>query len=420
MRLLSGLVAALGLAWLTAAHATDRVNAAIEAADPIAIEALLASPGGLRAPQQALLQGTLAAMRFDDRGAIEALSRGLMAGPESAAQRRQMLSLLGGVHLRAHNYAAAAEALDAALAADPTRSEADSLSLKQTRDVAHVLRQEAPQSHEPIREGAVAIVRDAANLARSIGRINGVDQEMILDTGAGFSTLSRSTAARLKLRLLPGAITVGSVTVKALPAQLGIAHDVEIAGNRFRNAVFLVTADEALSFANGAYKIDAILGFPVLARLGRIEFASSAAGEAFRVTPSQARPAGARDLYLDTMRPTAIVEMAGVGRVRMLIDSGARRSAFNGAFAAAYPNAMHGAASEKTTIGGAGGMQTLDVRVLRNVTIVADGERRSVDSVRVSSEQRPEHGVLGQDVLRAGGGFALDFVAMDLVFLPPR
>lgn len=419
-RAVLGFAVVLGLVW-PAAAAADPVTAALEADDPIAVEALLRNPSGLSAAQVALLDGAAAAMRFDDEAAVGALTRALGANGMPAQTRRQALSLLGGVQLRANNYAAAARAFDEALAlADPTQSADARQSQKQARDVAFALRGEAPQTHEPLRAGAAAIVRDIADLARSLGRVNGVEQEFVLDTGAGYSTISRSTAARLKVRILPDQIAVGSATAKAVPAQLAIGDKVEIAGNTFHNVVFLVMADEALSFPAAKYQIDAILGFPVLARLGRIEFAREGAGEVFRVAASSAPGGAVRDLYLDVLRPMAIVEVAGAGRVRMLLDSGARRSSLNGLFAADYPAAVRNAPTETQTIGGAGAIRTLEVRVLRDVTVLADGRPRRVERLSVSGEKKGEHGTLGQDVLRAEGGFALDFNTMDFVFLPGR
>lgn len=419
-RALFGFVALVGLAGPAAA--ADPVTAALEADDPMAVEALLRNPAGLSPAQVGLLSGAAAAMRFDDRAAVEALTRALAANGMPPAVRRQALSLLGGVQLRANNYAAAATALDGALAvADSGQSESERHSLQQTRDVAFALRAEAAQTHEPLREGRVAIKRDMADLPRSIGGVNGVEQEFVLDTGAGYSTITRSTAARLKVRVLPDAITVGSVTAKAVPSQLGVAERVEIAGNTFHNVVFLVMADEALTFGGGAYKIDAILGFPVLARLGRIEFAKTAEGEVFRVAvPSAPLGGNMRDLYLDVLRPMTIVEFGGAGRARMLLDSGARRTSLNATFAADFPAVVQNAPTETSTIGGAGATQTIDVRVLRNVTVLADGRPRRIESVTVSGEKKGEHGSIGQDVLRAEGGFALDFNTMDFVFLPGR
>jgi predicted aspartyl protease len=415
-----GLLAFLALLGAAVAQAGEPVGEALDSGDPMAVEATLAQPAGLGAAQTLLLQGALAAMRFDDLGAVDALGRALNGGLP-AELRRRALSLLGGVQLRANNYAAAAEAFDASLAMDTGRSPAERLSLKQTRDVAFALRGEAPQTHDAVREGSVEIDRDMARLARADGLVNGTTQEFVLDTGAGYSTVRRSTAERLKLRFLPGAITVGSATAKAVPAQLAVADSLEIAGNRFRNVVFLVMEDEALSFGPlGIYTIDAILGFPVLARLGRIEFAVVDGDEFFRVATGPGAKAQFRDLYLDVLRPVAIVDFAGAGRIRMMLDSGAKSSSLNGTFAAAFPALVRNAPTQQRTFGGAGGSQTVDIRVLRDATISIDGRARKVDSITVSAEEKDEHGALGQDILRAEGGFALDFRTMDFVFLPSR
>jgi predicted aspartyl protease len=418
MRRILGLLAVAAAVSLAPAYADKRVTAAVEAADPMAVDALLKQPQGLSASEVALLQASAAAMRFDDRAAIDTLRKALAAGGLPRDLRWQMQALLGGVELRANNYAVAAEAFGIALTLMAPDEEGRH-ALEQTRRVAQVLSGEPGQVHEVRTEGAVAIKRDAANLARSAGRVNGSDQEFVLDTGAGYSTITRSAATRLNLRVLPEPVTVGSVTAKSVPAHLAVADRVEIAGNVFRNAVFLVMEDSALTFAGGAYKIDAILGFPVLARLGRIEFVRADGQETFRVAaPGAARQT--RDLYLDILRPMAVVEFAGAGWLRMLLDTGAKHSSLTDSFALSFPALMKGAEVRSSTIGGAGGTKTIEVRVLKNVALAADGQVRRVGTINVSNEGRREHGILGQDVLRADGGFALDFTTMDFVFLPAR
>lgn len=398
-----------------------RVPVAIEGNDPSALEQLLKSPG-LSAAEKTLITGALAAMRFDDQAAIRALSAAAESSDLTPRERRQTFSMLGGVHLRANNYAAAVRAMDAAAAAgDTSQTDDDRLSSKQTRDIANALRAQLPQIHEPPRYGAVVITRDAAGLARAQGSVNEQVQEFVLDTGAGYSTVTRSTAAKLGLRMLADQVSVGSTSMKSVPSQLAIADELRIVGNHFRNVVFLVLEDSALSFADGAYKIDAILGFPVLARLGRVEFAKDGDAEEFRVAPSAASPR-LRDLYLDMLRPMVIVDIERAGRVRMLLDSGARRSALSSLFGSTYPALLANATHGSKMLGGAGGSKQIDVRTLRDIAVVVDGRRRKLDAIDVetSDEKELEHGVIGQDVLRVDGGFALDFNTMDFIFLPAK
>lgn len=416
MRRVLGALAVAAAVSLAPAAADKRVTAVVEAADPIAVEALLKQPQGLSAAEVALLQASAAAMRFDDQAAIDTLREALAAGRVPRDLRWQMQALLGGVELRTNDYAAAAEAFGFALGLMAPAEEGRD-ALEQTRRVAHVLSGELPQVHAVKAEGAVPITRDTANLARAAGRVNGVEQAFVLDTGAAYSTITRSAAARLNLRVLPEAVTVGSVTAKSVPAHLAVADRVEIADNVFRNAVFLVMEDSALTFAGGSYKIDAILGFPVLARLGRIEFARVGGQETFRVVAPGA-PTPTRDLYLDVLRPMALVELVGAGSLRMLLDTGAKASSLTDSFALSFPSLVKGAEVKRSTIGGAGGLRTIEVRVLKNVAFSADGQVRRIETIDVAKEGRREHGVLGQDVLRTDGGFALDFTTMDFVFLP--
>jgi hypothetical protein len=113
-----------------------------------------------------------------------------------------------------------------------------------------------------------------------------------------------------------------------------------------------------------------------------------------------------------------IVDVSGAGPVRMLLDSGAKSSSFSKLFADAFPALMRDAGSRTATIGGAGAMRTVEVKVLKDVAMSVDGRVRRVGSIDVSKEGRGEHGAVGQDVLRAEGGFALDFTTMDFSFLP--
>ncbi len=424
MRAIAALLTAVALcAQPACAAGVDPIAAMIDANDPFAVADLLSAPNHLTEPERALLEGAAAAMRFDDEAAIVAIERATQSGRLPPALRRLAQTLLGGVYLRKHDYAKAADALGVAYtlaAGEAALTAQERLTLKQTRDVAVALLGEAPQSRDALHEGSVPIKRDAADLARVEGRVNGVAEAFVLDTGAGYSTATRSAAARLALRLLPDEVVVGSATADSVPAQLGIAQDLEIAGNRFHNVVFLVMADQALTFSGGAYKIDAILGFPVLSRLGRVEFARAGEQETFRAGAPSGPGAPLGDLYLDGMRPIAALQLAGAGRVRLFLDSGAKATSFNAAFASAFPAVMRGATTKEVTFGGAGGSQTRNVRVLSSATFVADGRARKLASVTVSDETKNELGTLGQDVLRADGGFALDFNAMDFVFLPAK
>src|SRR5690606_37498585 len=101
-----------------------------------------------------------------------------------------------------------------------------------------------------------------------------------------------------------------STTSDAAEARLGIAETLMLGGMRFSDVVFLVMPDEALTFADGAYRIEGILGFPVLARLQRLAFEAAPDGERMTWRPSEG-PGGARDLFVVGMTPYVYLDLEG-------------------------------------------------------------------------------------------------------------
>jgi hypothetical protein len=75
-----GLLTFLALLGAAVAQAGESVGEALDGGDPMAMEAMLTRPERLGAAEGLLLKGALAAMRFDDHGAVEALGRALNGG----------------------------------------------------------------------------------------------------------------------------------------------------------------------------------------------------------------------------------------------------------------------------------------------------------------------------------------------------
>jgi hypothetical protein len=140
------------------------------------------------------------------------------------------------------------------------------------------------------------LTRDAASLTVANVSVLGTPQAAILDTGANSSLVVQSRALALGLRILPGEVTVASPVAEQTPAQLAVADRLEIGSAEFHDVVFLVLPDEALTFAEGRYKIEVIVGFPVLSQLGRVAFSSAGGAERMIFTPS-APPRYARASY---------------------------------------------------------------------------------------------------------------------------
>ena len=89
-----------------------------------------------------------------------------------------------------------------------------------------VLRDAPPlRVHGP---GRAALAWNLAGTLSAAVTVHGVTQPWIMDTGAQISTLPQSTAAAMGVRLLPGAIEVGTST----PADPGPGRDHRSPGDR--------------------------------------------------------------------------------------------------------------------------------------------------------------------------------------------
>jgi hypothetical protein len=99
---------------------------------------------------------------------------------------------------------------------------------------------------------------------------------MIFDTGANVNVVSESSAKKLNFRILPNAVVyVMGATGTRNASKIAIADQGFIENIEFKNAEFIVFPDSLLTFANGRYKINGVIGFPIIMRFESIRFTDS-------------------------------------------------------------------------------------------------------------------------------------------------
>jgi hypothetical protein len=267
--------------------------------------------------------------------------------------------------------------------------------------------------------GSLPFRRDRAGMIRVHVKIDGRPQEAVLDTGANFSTISASAAKRTGVRLLPQAVSVGSSTEQAVATQLGIAPRVQIGDTVLSNVVFIVLPDSALTFPHG-YRIDAIIGLPVLMTLGRLQFSNSGAptfSYGVRDSARSKQPDSHSNLLLSGLEPLVLAHVPGATTpLRMELDSGANATGFAHNAVEDAPVLLLHAAQHVLRLGGAGGVVT-ERKALRlpQVALVIGGRRFTLRNVAVSSRSSAgSDGTIGQDILRQGARWILNFKSMAL------
>jgi hypothetical protein len=212
-------------------------------------------------------------------------------------------------------------------------------------------------------------------------------------------------------------VTVRSSSSDAVSAHLGVAEELIIGSAHFHNIVFIVFPDAALSFADGAYTIDAIVGLPVLQRLRCLEFKDDEDDRGHIYFGPAQRRAKTTDanFILDGLQPIALVDVNGTDtRLRMLIDTGADRTHLKELAVRDFPNLGRSGTMDSFRLGGAGAVTTqqavpaivqLPLKLRRTVVSLMD--------VPVLASDNPIlHGVLGQDLLNSLHAYTIDFDSM--------
>lgn len=432
-RRIAHVLAGLGLLLAIAPLAAAPVQAALPPSSA-RVEAMLATPGDeifaleaalpqIRDPSLALLaRARLAAARLDATEARRLVDSFLANGEHSPRRRALAWTVATDAAFAAGDYAQAARAArqwQASLAqAGSDQGEIDGAT--QTAAMAAQLAAAPAQQVASYRPQAEPVHLDKVGLPRSTVVIDGHEQDVVLDTGANLSVVSLSTAHRLGLRLQQGEASVGSASRAAVATRLGTADTLRFAGLTLRNVAFLVLDDDQLVMpVPGGYRIDAILGFPVLRELQR--FRITAAG---RLEPSLSAPVpGAMPGNLRMVGNDLYVQAEVGGRpVAMHLDSGGARSSLSASFAHRHADLLKGLRQRREHVAGAGGA------VARN-TVTWPGARVRVDGretvlAELAVEQADGTGaspsLLGEDVLNAFDWWSVDFGQMRLELGPAK
>ena len=396
----------------SAAHAqTPDLAAAIRNSDVAAIE----TAAGGSTNESVLARGVLEGMRRHDDAALTDLRAAAQDQSLAAPLRRDAWMTAAGIYGRQSRFPEAVAAIGAANAAAPARDEEAARDTEQTLVFTRALVTVAPMQATVAASGQTELDYDMARLPRTDVTINGRRQEAVLDTGANFSTITESTARRLGLRMLPDPITVGASGNDAVAGHLAVAETLTIAGGQFRDVVFIVLPDSALSFMGGVYRIPAIVGFPVLSALGRVEFAGDTLSHS---RSGQTWSAESNVLFRDL---EVLVSVTANGNpVQLFMDSGAQTSHLTPLATQHFPALLQGADTRNVRVGGAGGSRVHEnAAVLPNLAIDVNGRTVTIEDVDVFGDASDgHHGTLGQDVLRSGSGYAIDFDALKLELLP--
>jgi predicted aspartyl protease len=420
---LAGLLA-LGFSNLTALadSAPPPVFDPVLDADPFTAEELLTRPlPNASAALDHYLRGVVAASKLDATAAERELSVAYDDPKAPADIARRALSVAGSSALRAGDYRRAAELFDRELSRYGTQmSERERTGDEQNRAAAMALRDQPAQTIEAQVTGTIPLGKHDLGLTTMPTEINGQAQVAVVDTGTSIAALSATAAKRLGVRMLSGKVSAGSSTVRSLAVTAAIADTVKVGPATLHHVVFIVIDDAALAPMGPEHRIDAIIGFPVLAALGRITFHAEGSGaqehRSLLIAPSAGRAAGPGTLRFQGYDFYARITADGQ-TLPFYVDSGSNKTGFDKRYAREFPARLSGLQRRVKKVGGAGGIEKRQVAIIPNLAVILGGSTIELSNVAVDltgNGSETNYGSVGADILWAKGGYTIDFGALDL------
>jgi predicted aspartyl protease len=411
----AALLAVLGAGGAAAQPGAEAIDALLQAntsGDTAALEAAL--PAVTDPARAALARLKIAAGRLDAAEARRAADAYAASGDRDQNRQAAAWSTEARVAFAAGDYLEAARAADNWLKVLPIPGHVgETQDAYDLRGVAAVLATAPRQAVAASTPHRIATVRDAAGLARAPVLLDGTAADAVLDTGANLSTISASMAARLRLRILHGAASVGSSTREAVRTRVGVADRLDIAGVTLRDVAFLVVDDDQLKLPIAGYRVDMIVGFPVFRALGRVTFG---ADDSF--TPQPPAPAGSEpppNLHFSGSSLFVFATLNGTP-ANLQLDTGADGSSLTSRFAQRHPEVLKGLERRTVRRAGAGGATEGQAAIWKDVRVAIGGGQTLAPSIAIDAQPAQgrdisSDGVIGQDILKPFAAYTIDFTA---------
>ncbi|HEX7964876.1 MAG TPA: retropepsin-like aspartic protease [Gammaproteobacteria bacterium] len=240
----------------------------------------------------------------------------------------------------------------------------------------------------------------------------GVDPCYALDSGANFSMLIRSEAERLKLKIIPAGVQVGSSNGSVVTADVAVAPSMLLGNVQYDNVVFLVMPDAAFTF--GDFQIRGLLGYPVFAGLGAVKVGRGHVIDVPKDAPT-------RRVYNIALDGNDILTKIQVGDHEALcrVDTGADRTVFYKSYYDLYKDDIEKAGKAHfARSGGAGGVRSHKAYRLPSLQFKLAGRRVNLNRVDVYTDKvLPEDYIqcnIGQDAFRDYRSYTINLQAMAL------
>jgi hypothetical protein len=248
------------------------------------------------------------------------------------------------------------------------------------------------------------------------------------DTGAEISVLSASAAQAWEVTMLDGSATLHGYGGGGFAAQPGFIPALVIGKAELHNVAVYVTSDENLYVPQIKRQTNALLGYSVVAALGRLTFVKDGSLTVSAQSPPRDLDTSAA-LWLSGH--SLLVELgtqpipaggqltAATGARLFMLDTGSGSTYLTDCYLAEHIDRFHGPAPESALLAGAGGVDEIPAFGARNLPLFAGGSVILLNGPHIltqpaGGESENFFGLIGQGVLGLFASYTIDFRNMTL------
>ncbi|WP_419699527.1 aspartyl protease family protein [Mucilaginibacter sp. NFX135] len=276
----------------------------------------------------------------------------------------------------------------------------------------------AQQVHKQA-SSSILIKKDMAGLWNIPVQQQDSNYLFVFDTGANISTITATYAQKLHLDVVKNSqVSIeGGMNGVSTKVNLGIAKQLYIGKVQINNVLFLIFPDSALSFAGGAYKINGIIGLPVIKALGEITIGKDTM-QIPLVIHTEPVP---HNLALDLLQPVIYMEYHGKS-LPFTFDTGAQVTLFSDNFYKQFkPHLDSIAKKDSLHMGGAGGSRRMKTLKVPQLTFTIDHKQVLFNNTQVNLEEtqvsdKYYYGNMGQDMFAQFTSMTINFVNSSIAF----
>ncbi|NHA07881.1 hypothetical protein G7092_29040 [Mucilaginibacter sp. HC2] len=266
---------------------------------------------------------------------------------------------------------------------------------------------------------AIPVKKDMAGLWNIPVQQQDSSYLFIFDTGANISTITATYAKKLNLDVIKNSEVriEGGMNGVSSKVNLGIAKQLYIGKVQINNALFLIFPDSALSFAGGAYKINGIIGLPIIKALEEITINK----DTMQIPLVADKRPVRHNLALDLLQPVIYMDYQDQP-LPFTFDTGAQVTLFSDNFYKQFKTKLDATAKQDSLrLGGAGGARKMKSLKMPQLVFAVDKKQAVFNNVQISLEttqvsDQYYNGNIGQDMFTQFTHMTINFVNSSVSF----